>query len=61
MKKRVPFVGRVQTYRGLRYAASVLGVHESHLRRMLQGKRQSKRLRERVRVIFPQLLEEVRS
>lgn len=61
MKKRVPFVGRVQTFRGLLYASSVLGCDVSHLRRMLQGKRQSKRLRERVREKFPQLLEEVAS
>jgi hypothetical protein len=57
--KKPPFVGRKEVLSGLKYAAERLGVSEVHLRFVLQHKRDSKVLTERVRKQFPALLGEL--
>jgi hypothetical protein len=57
--KKPPYVGRSVVLAGVGYAAGVLGVSEGHLRFVLQGKRESKVLTDRVRKRFPALLGEV--
>lgn len=50
------FVGLSVRFTGIKLAAKELGVNENHLRFVLQGKRSSLRLTERVRQKFPALL-----
>ena len=55
-EKQKPFVGVAVRFKGIGYAATVLGCNPYHLRSVLRGDRVSKRLTDKVRKQFPELL-----
>jgi hypothetical protein len=59
LTKKPPHIGKRVILSGVKYAAQQLGVSEIHLRFVLQGKRPSKVLTDRVRQKFPALLGEL--